>query len=229
MMSRMLLWLLCRVESVAAVGPGCTRRSVCPGVDTLTLPLRLRAQRSEVRSPPDQCALSLSVSSQVEVKGVVGDDVLLPCSYPDSSSHLRAQRVLEEPGRADGSGHRRAPRTSRTRTRSSEDEHGNFSVVLQDVQQLDGGLYECHMVVDIRQRVRLHVTEEGGRRPSLVPDLQLLSPNTGDSPPGFQVNLSLSSSAVDIWGQPPSTCPCSSSSSSSSPHPLNQRAPLMMH
>lgn len=148
------------MECVAAVGPGCTHRSVsCWGSE-------LRGQRSEHQLISVCC---LSVSSQVEVKveGVVGDDVLLPCSYPGlqlppeslnvSWRNQGDQMVLGIDG-AQNLTHQDQKFRGRVSSFPHLYRHGNFSVVLQDVQQLDGGLYECDMVVHIRQKVRLHVS-----------------------------------------------------------------------
>ncbi|KAG7232508.1 hypothetical protein INR49_008802, partial [Caranx melampygus] len=109
-----------------------------------------------------------AVSSQVEVKGVVGDDVLLPCSYPG----------LQLP-----------PEGLNVSWRNQGE---------QMVLGIDGAQNLTHQDQKFRGRVTSfpHLYRHGN----------------------FSVvNLSLLNHlAVDIWGRPPSTCPCSLSSSSSS-------------
>uniref|UniRef100_A0A3B4Y8S5 Ig-like domain-containing protein n=1 Tax=Seriola lalandi dorsalis TaxID=1841481 RepID=A0A3B4Y8S5_SERLL len=112
----------------------------------------------------------LTASGQVEVQAFVGQDVLLPCSFPGVVGDLPPERVnvswrnhgdREVLAIAGVQNLTQQHSAFRGRVTSFPDLYpqGNFSIVLRDVQPLDGGVYECHMVVDFRQRVQLGVTD----------------------------------------------------------------------
>uniref|UniRef100_A0A3B4TEJ4 Programmed cell death 1 ligand 1-like n=1 Tax=Seriola dumerili TaxID=41447 RepID=A0A3B4TEJ4_SERDU len=110
-----------------------------------------------------------TVSCQVVVKGFIGDSVLLPCIYTEK--YLQPEKVnVYWRDRDDNilldiiSGvHNMKTQNEKFRGRviSPPDlnRKGNFSIALQNVQEEDTGLYECHIPeAGVEQRVQLTVT-----------------------------------------------------------------------
>ncbi|XP_071335709.1 V-set domain-containing T-cell activation inhibitor 1-like [Trachinotus anak] len=112
-----------------------------------------------------------TVSCQLKVQGFVGEDVLLPCNYPGVNLLPEKLNITwRNQGDHvvlgfDGVQNITAQHQKfRGRVASFPDlyRQGNFSIVLRNVQQVDSGVYECHMVVDFRQRVHLGVSGKPG-------------------------------------------------------------------
>ncbi|XP_071335699.1 uncharacterized protein [Trachinotus anak] len=110
-----------------------------------------------------------AVSCLVIIKGFIGDNILLPCVYPgiypppqmvnvywrDKDNNVMldiisgVQNMKSQSNNFSG------------RVISSSDQYwkGNFSIVLQNVQESDTGVYECNIpAVDLEDRVQLNVT-----------------------------------------------------------------------
>ncbi|XP_071335700.1 uncharacterized protein [Trachinotus anak] len=115
------------------------------------------------------CVCCLTVSCLVIIKGFIGDNILLPCVYPgiypppqmvnvywrDKDNNVMldiisgVQNMKSQSNNFSG------------RVISSSDQYwkGNFSIVLQNVQESDTGVYECNIpAVDLEDRVQLNVT-----------------------------------------------------------------------
>ncbi|KAM7365861.1 hypothetical protein PAMP_016754 [Pampus punctatissimus] len=111
---------------------------------------------------------SYTVTCEHEVKGYIGDTVLLPCSYtsPVPQTFIISWRdkddtnVLDIKDNVINSETQSARFKGRVTSFPSVYMRGNFSILLRDVQQADAGIYGCHIRIadGSQQMVRLSVT-----------------------------------------------------------------------
>lgn len=120
-----------------------------------------------------------TVICQVLVQGFIGDSVLLPCIYNKGETLQKEVSVFwrdkDDSIVLDISKNRPDPSTQnqKFRNRVTSFPHlftkGNFSVLLEDVQQSDGSLFDCHIPSeDFQQRLVLNVS---GKRVEAAPGL----------------------------------------------------------
>ncbi|XP_018522672.1 uncharacterized protein LOC108877188 isoform X2 [Lates calcarifer] len=122
-----------------------------------------------------------TASCQVDVEGFIGEDVLLSCIYNNSTSVLEKvfiywldgdnRVMLEIVQSAPDFGPQHYKFRGRVVTFPDLYRRGNFSIVLQNIQQVDDSTYHCHVEpVDFHQVIRLTVS---GKRPE-IPSYQEL-------------------------------------------------------
>nr|XP_046237862.1 V-set domain-containing T-cell activation inhibitor 1-like [Scatophagus argus] len=110
-----------------------------------------------------------TVTCQVKVEAHIGDTVLLPCSYSEVT-HLSDETtvfwvdkddsiLLEITGFKTTFASQNKKFRDRVRSFSEQHRKGNFSILMDNVQQSDSGPYDCFNVsLDFKQRVLLSVS-----------------------------------------------------------------------
>ena len=110
----------------------------------------------------------LTASCEDNVQGSIGDDILLPCVYrggvplsddvdvywrdKDDKNVLNIENGIQSEVSQD--------QIFRSRVRGFPDQYQkrNFSIILKNLQQSDGGPYDCHIPkVEFSHRVQLNV------------------------------------------------------------------------
>uniref|UniRef100_A0A4W6FR98 Ig-like domain-containing protein n=1 Tax=Lates calcarifer TaxID=8187 RepID=A0A4W6FR98_LATCA len=124
-------------------------------------------------------------SCQVDVEGFIGEDVLLSCIYNNSTSVLEKvfiywldgdnRVMLEIVQSAPDFGPQHYKFRGRVVTFPDLYRRGNFSIVLQNIQQVDDSTYHCHVEpVDFHQVIRLTVSETRPETSNKCPQFYLL-------------------------------------------------------